>query len=235
MKWLFYLLALANSGALALQYWYFPAPGSSASEGAALSQPSSPRLVLVSELERPPKKRDAASPAERDTLPIPESADKPEPPEPVAPVPVCYRISGLPDEEQADALAARLRRQKAEIRGRHLQQAMETRYWVSLPPFPSRAAAAPTIRRLQRGGINDHYFVNTDPNRNAISLGVFSNPEGAERRRAQVARLGLKPRLEAVEAPKTVYALTLALPAGQSLKPLGLGEWGQRTEETACP
>jgi hypothetical protein len=230
MKWLFYLLALANAGALGLQYWYLAPPEPPRGVADVRSQPGGPRLVLVSELERPPQAR--ATPRPVETRP-PEPDKQPEPAQP--PSPVCYRISGLPDEQQADALAARLRRQNAEIRGRHLQQEVETRYWVSLPPFPSREAAAPTMRRLKRGGIADYYFVTAEPNRNAISLGVFSNPKGAERRRAQVARLGLKPRVEPVEAPKKVYALTLALTPGDSLDRLDFGVWEVQAEETVCP
>lgn len=231
MKWLFYLLALINTGVLALQYWYLPSPPPASAASPTQSESSAPRLVLVSELERPPEARPPSKPV---PPPVPSREPSPPPPEPVA-RPICYRITGLPDEDQADALAGRLRRQGAEIRGRHLQQEVETRYWVSLPPFSSRAAAEPTIRRLQRGGIRDHYFVNAEPNRNAISLGVFSNPEGAERRRVQVARLGLAPRVEAVEAPKKVFALTLALPPGRTLKEFELREWSTRTEETPCP
>lgn len=234
MKWLFYLLALANSGVLALQYWYLPPAAPETSVPVARSETSTPRLVLVSELEQAPKSRPPAQVVQAVQASPPPKVDQAVSPAPGAP-PVCFRISGLPDEGQANALAGRLRLGGAEIRGRHLVQEVEHRYWVSLPPFPSRAAAEPTIRRLQRGGIRDHYFVNADPNRNAISLGVFSNPQGAERRRAQVARLGLAPRVESVEAPIKVYALTLALPSDKALTDFELGEWADRVEETSCP
>ena len=63
MKWLFYLLALANSALLALQYWYLPEPEPSPQTVVHPTDPAAPRLVLVSELEQTPAARDASSPA----------------------------------------------------------------------------------------------------------------------------------------------------------------------------
>lgn len=72
----------------------------------------------------------------------------------------------------------------------------DVKYRVYLPSLASREAALQTSRRLAKAGTTDYFIITTDDRRNAISLGVYSQQEGARRRLAQVARLRFKPEAE---------------------------------------
>ena len=230
MKWLFYLFALANTGFLAVQYWYLPAPEPAPPKVAGVNSHSAPRLALVAELDEPPQAR---APAGGQMAPEPEAPS--DAGATGSSAPVCYRISGLAAEEKADALAARLRDNAVEIRGRHLQQGEVTRFWVSLPPYPSREAAAKALRRLNRAGVTDHYVVTREEDRNAVSLGVFSSRQGAERRRVRVASAGLSPRITLRKIPGKVYALTVAVPPDRPIEDLLVDEKTLKIEQSRCP
>jgi hypothetical protein len=98
--------------------------------------------------------------------------------DPTAPVQTCRRIGpiALPDAEQVQiALAARSGIKVV------LNPIEETIYWVFIPPPNDKAAADKKAVELKRMGIGD-FFVVTEagPNRNAISLGSFSNEETAK-------------------------------------------------------
>jgi hypothetical protein len=69
-------------------------------------------------------------------------------------------------------LGSKLEKQEADER---------RRYWVYMPPLPSKAAINRKISQLKARGIND-YFVIQKPGdwHNAISLGVFKSREAAD-------------------------------------------------------
>ena len=118
-----------------------------------------------------------------------------------APAPVCYRVGGIADKQGAYTLAARLEASGATILQRGNEPGTRTNYWVFLPPFPSRAAARPAIRLLQKSGFKDYYLVRAGENENAVSLGVFSERSRAERRYRQIRGYGLKPQLDELALP----------------------------------
>jgi hypothetical protein len=59
--------------------------------------------------------------------------------------------------------------------------------WVYLPPFANRQAAEQAQKRLQQQGIQDHY-INKD---HSISLGVFRDPLGVQRRLLELNSKGI--------------------------------------------
>jgi len=67
------------------------------------------------------------------------------------------------------------------------------RWWVYLPPFPTRAGAVQRAAELRRQGLDDISLVNDDPQwRNAISLGVFRSEEAAAKRAEELRRRGMR-------------------------------------------
>jgi hypothetical protein len=67
------------------------------------------------------------------------------------------------------------------------------RWWVYLPPFPTRAAAVQRAAELRKQGLEDFSLVSDDPQwRNAISLGVFRSEEAALKRADELRRRGVR-------------------------------------------
>jgi cell division septation protein DedD len=67
------------------------------------------------------------------------------------------------------------------------------RWWVYLPPLPTRQAAAQRAAELRRQGIEDSSVINDDIQwRNAISLGVFRSEDAANKRADELRRRGVR-------------------------------------------
>ncbi len=89
-------------------------------------------------------------------------------------------------EEAAGALASGLK-----ITQRRVDDA--TRWWVYIPPLPTRAAANQRVAELKKQGVDDSSLISDDPVwRNAISLGVFSSEDAANRRVEELKRRGVR-------------------------------------------
>lgn len=177
MKWLIYLLLLANIGVF---FWHFrPAMLSSAQPGTADSG-SSLSLVLLKEAHE-----QTATPA----------AGR------------CLDLGPFETVKQASLAAAALKAHGIEPRQRVRREARRKAYWVLLPPAISRDAARKTLAKLKELHVNDYFLVPTGEKANAISLGVFSKFESAHRRIKQMQKLGFKPVFEKVELAKREYWL----------------------------
>jgi len=89
-------------------------------------------------------------------------------------------------EEAASALASGLK-----ISQRRVDDA--TRWWVYIPPLPTRAAANQRVAELKKQGVADSQLIGDDSVwRNAISLGVFSSEDAANRRLDELVRRGVR-------------------------------------------
>jgi len=92
------------------------------------------------------------------------------------------------------------------------EHATQTRgYWVFLPAMPTREQALTTARTLSAKGVRDYYVVTAGDQQNTISLGLFRDQGNAERRRAEIAALGLAPKVNARTEDLPVYWLDFAL------------------------
>lgn len=138
-----------------------------------------------------------AAPAE----PEPEPA-----PEPVA-VSECARIGPFEDEERARAASRDLAAQRVYVTLSAEGEARDPRYIVYLPATSSRAAALEKLRELKANGIDS--FIMGGDFRNAISLGVFSQAESAQRLMASMERRGYQTRLYSQERETQVFWLEL--------------------------
>ncbi len=231
MRWLFLLLVLANAAYLA---WNTLAPAASAPAEVPNTQaapPSRQSLTLLAERQElapaqsqlpiqsndqdPPEPivsaPDEARPSEPDSVQSVEVEPKPEP-VPVAPEPqpvataepfVCERYAGFEKRTDADVIGAVLERNGATVLLRGESEHELVNYWVMLPPR-SASIGKRTLAQLQGARIRDFYLVRSGDFANAISLGVFSTREAAQRRLRQLAGLELasgRPKIQ--ELPLT--------------------------------
>ncbi len=84
-------------------------------------------------------------------------------------------------------------------------------FWVYIPPQPSLQAAREVLRYLQSKGVEDALIIAEGKKENSISVGVFSNPDKAERRREAISALGYPVEVEPLYRTQPQYWLDLEL------------------------
>jgi hypothetical protein len=113
-------------------------------------------------------------------------------------------------------------------------------YWVYLDNVPSDAAATRLLQRLHNSGVADAHAMPvvtpTDPRR--VSVGLFNEQAGAERRARQVKALGLAPVITEQHQPGAAYWVDINLTSPeQSVSTEGLlpPSAGAHLEIRDCP
>jgi type IV secretory pathway VirB10-like protein len=149
-----------------------PAPPGAAAAVAAKAAAPSPEAAAKPAPEPAPPAKPAAEPV---------SAAKPAPPPEPAPL-ACIEWGSFSPQEAARAerrleplaLGSRL----AQFRGEET-----ARWWVFIPPQPSRAAAQKKAAELKKLGVEEYFVVQEDGKlRWSVSLGVFRTEEAARAR-----------------------------------------------------
>jgi hypothetical protein len=114
-------------------------------------------------------------------------------------------------------------------------------YWVYLDNVPSEAAATRLLQKLHSNGLADASVMpmtsTTEPRR--ISVGLFNEQAGADRRARQVKNMGLTPAITQQHQPQATYwvNINLATPE-QSVSTEGLlppAAEGAHLEIRDCP
>ena len=113
-------------------------------------------------------------------------------------------------------------------------------YWVYLDNVPSDAAATRLLQRLHSSGLADAHVMPiatpTEPRR--VSVGLFNEQAGAERRARQVKALGLTPAITTQHQPQAAYWVDINLTSPeQSVSTEGLlpPAVGAHLEIRDCP
>jgi len=197
---LFLLLLAMNIGG---GCWLYFAPQRQATTLPA-TDPRVPKLVLLSERERPGEANAA------ELASAPESAadlrnDS------------CVSIGPFPTQADMRAALNALTPMVARIQYREAH-ATETRgYWVFLPALASREQALAAARQLSSKGVRDYYVVTAGDQQNTISLGLFHDQANADKRRNEIAQLGFRPDMVARTEELPVYWIDFAQDAHNPL------------------
>ncbi len=229
MRLILMILVLANLGFFAWRAWHAPhadhAPSVTRAEGGGK------RLVLVGEQEESetdspaapePALATATTPAPLDNDVPAQAAGEPESGGDPAP-PTCATLG--PFEQVDVAEVARSRLEMADINAilRESGGQIRSGFWVYLPPFADRAAAEEVEDELRAKNVQDLFIVTASDQRNAISLGLFSSPERADQRAAEIGRLGYAPRVAERFRDATVYWVDFMEKPGDPLEPESVG------------
>lgn len=181
LKWLIYILLLSN---IAFVTWHYRSLDALlASEESHIEQEDGLGLVLLREKQVKTQRTSA-----RKNI-------------------LCQSIGPFNEKDQAQEAQVELKNAGISSQLRLERDLSRDGYWVLLPAAESRAAALVTIARLKELKIADYFLVARREYENAISLGVFSLKESADRRMAQMMELGFSPVLENVKLPKQIYWL----------------------------
>ena len=204
MKWFIYILLLLN---LAFALWHFRSQQVTFVEDNNADE--SLRLVLLSEYlsqQTPTATQESELTAQVDAR--------------------CYTLG--PFKSKSDATNLRKELDSLGITAIRRMSKDNTRqgYWVILPPEANRTAAKAHIETLKSKGIKDYFLVATGEQTNAVSLGVFSKSESAQRRYEEIRDLGFNARIEKVDLPLREYWLDW--PVEQNLLPDVLEKYRQK-------
>ncbi len=164
MRTLFVILLAAN---LAVLGWTLVTPAPLPMPDS--SRPDVPRLALASEVTPGAK---AQAP------PVAEAS--------------CRSIGPFASEEESARAAAAVRDGGYAVHERTEESRSAEGYWVSLPAQRNVAAETRLLARLARAGITDAGVL-TDTDARRVSVGIFTERDRADRRAAELRRLGLVP------------------------------------------
>lgn len=139
------------------------------------------------------------------------------------PAPVCATLGPFDRLEMAQLAHERLSTMGYTPALRESGGQIRSGFWVYLPPFTSRNQAKQAEARLREKGVQDLFIVTGAEQRNAISLGLFSTPERADQRAAEIGRLGFAPRIAERFRDATVYWLDFREDPARPLEPEAIG------------
>ncbi|HET7922039.1 MAG TPA: SPOR domain-containing protein [Gammaproteobacteria bacterium] len=151
----------------------------------------------------------------------------------------CASYGPFPGADAAKTGTQRLSRAGAEVHERLVPGKVRLGYWVYLPAFHSRKEAEAAEKLLQKRGVKDIYVVADEADRNAISLGVFSQRSGAVERQKKIRTLGFHPLLADRFRDTPNYWLdargtAAALPAATVFADLAEGDAGIGRADLPC-
>jgi len=135
----------------------------------------------------------------------------------------CYRVRGISDKASAKAFVKWLQTQGASSLKQEQQEVKRVIFWVMLPAYTDRKKANEAAEILAKKRVRDFFIVRSGEHENAISLGVFSSRERAERRYNEIVNLKArlrKPRISEVERPVQNYQVSFELADGTARKAL---------------
>jgi hypothetical protein len=112
-------------------------------------------------------------------------------------------------------------------------------YWVYIGGLKSEAEQADILRKLEANGIMDAHSMPNTGDGLQVSVGLFSDRGGADRRSRSVQRLGLKADIMEKSQTGTLYWVDLNPDGSKQPVPteglIALEETGTRLEMKTCP
>lgn len=181
----------------------------------------------------------APAPAPARELESPATATRSsEPPRPL--VGVCLEVGTWQDTDRAEQAAGAAKEAGVKAALETAEREIPGSYWVVTQQRFDLAGARDTMRRMSEDGIKDIAIVSFEDGW-AISLGLFSRPATADRRRREMLDLGYPPEVRRQTEKRSVHLLRLNPAGAQPGAVDGLLKTLQQTEpqlewrESACP
>ena len=186
---LFLFLLLANIVVFAWMRWYGQPDTANLTPAPALTGKP---LQLASELT-PAQRKDLAS-VEAPAPGTAASAVAAAPPAATGALAAgtiaCAAYGPFPSDDAVQLAAGRLKPLGLDVTNHVVPGKSKLGYWVYLPPFGSKREADAAASLLKRRGVKDIYVVTDEANRNAISLGVFTQKSDAQDRQKEMRKMG---------------------------------------------
>ena len=192
-----------------------------------------PRLALAGEASHV-----TAQPAAQSKTAIVSADSNDARPVPVTPPPHCVTAGPFSDNARAARAAQLLRDRGFSPRQRGEGEARQG-FWVYVGGLASEAQQNDVIKRLERSGIQDAQAMPESDQGRRVSVGVFSERDGAERRARAVKALGLSADITERKQAAAAYWIDVDLNSSTQTLPtdglLSVQESGARLEIHECP
>lgn len=119
----------------------------------------------------------------------------------------CFSLGPFIRKQAFNVALTKMKQQGVDVFSRVSSEQVRNGYWVMLPVAMTSSQARVQVQKLKEKGVNDYFLVAAGEMKNAVSLGVFSKPKLAKRRRDQVAKQGFNVKIKKITLPKRVYWL----------------------------
>jgi hypothetical protein len=148
---------------------------------------------------------------------------------------VCYAVGPFPQLNQATTGGARLKKLGLRYTLRS-QPETRRRFQVYLGPYRSKRAAEAVQRRLRHLGMRDNVLIHDGRLRNAVSVGVFSEPHNIKDARAQLRHHNYRPHTRVVMQVTNRYWLDVAAEQASldSVRALKWSTAGIEVKQASC-
>ncbi|WP_455221706.1 SPOR domain-containing protein [Kaarinaea lacus] len=213
MKVLFMFFALLNAAFYVWQADLFSLRTPSSSSAHLKIDPSIPQLTLLKEVNN--KDKTTVKPA------------KPKPETRVAKIsprssgnkssgkPICYALGPFDGLPQAKNISEKLQSLGAFTSERSETTESPMGFWVYLESSKSWKDAKEKVIALEKQGIKDMFIVGRGAMKNAVSLGLYKNEDGAEDRIKQLKKMGEKPKIQTQYKQIDQYWIDIDVESGQ--------------------
>jgi SPOR domain len=211
MRWGFAVLVLANIGLLMWATWY----------RGGVGEVRAPNPVFHPEQMVPLSAPGVALRARKNERPEPSLVA-------AKPRPRCVSIGPFASAELADKAVLSLMAEKQAATRRSEERKLEGSYWVHLAPFTNRKQAEQRLKEIERLGIRDVLIMPDADGNPAISLGLFTQADNAQKRLQELAQKGVQAQQEIRYRTESLawFDLRLPEPADAALERLRAVDWG---------
>ena len=211
MRWGFAVLVLANIGLLMWATWY----------RGGVGETRQPNPVFHPEQMVPLSAPGVALRARKNERTEPSLVA-------AKPRPRCVSIGPFASSELADKAVLRLTAEKQVATRRSEERKLEGSYWIHLAPFTSRKQAEQRLKEIERLGIRDVLIMPDADGNPAISLGLFTQADNAQKRLQELAEKGVPAQQEIRYRTENLawFDLRLPEPADAALERLRAIDWG---------
>jgi hypothetical protein len=108
----------------------------------------------------------------------------------------CFSLGPFENDQQSDKIYDVLFDAGIQAKQRTVNQRQPKSYWVYLPPYKSQEEAQKVVNFLKQNKINEFYIWLEEPQKNAVSLGLFKKLSTARGKMAEIKKLDLEPKME---------------------------------------
>lgn len=132
---------------------------------------------------------------------------------------VCYSLGPFSNKDALKKVQMHLSEKARSVSVRVINQKEVQAYWVYLPSYGNYQEAQSVAGELKGKGYTDFFIVAGNAYANAISLGLFKEQSGAERRLMRVRKLGFPAKIDTQYKEIPLYWLDYSQVRGQAISP----------------